>query len=126
MGAEVASGTLIAESLRRGEVLDAVPLTVRRVWQADVGDTSVAQPLTWTFIEFDVPAADAAVLADGLSRVMNPELGWYCDFRTPVETFVVFAGHVFRYPRADRSARVEAEAYARSRGVPESQLDWPE
>ena len=52
--------------------------------------------------------------------------GWYCDFRSPSETFVVFAGRVLRYPRGEKDGRAEAEAYARSGGVPESQLDWPE
>jgi hypothetical protein len=33
---------------------------------------------------------------------------------------------VFRYTRGDRSARAEVEAHARSVGVPEAQVDWPE
>ena len=42
------------------------------------------------------------------------------------ETFVVFAGHSFRYVRGDAEGRSQAEAYGRSVGVPETQLDWPE
>jgi len=52
--------------------------------------------------------------------------GWYVDFRSADETFVVFAGRVFRYRRRDKRRRAEAEAYARARGVPQAQLDWPE
>jgi hypothetical protein len=37
---------------------------------------------------------------------------------------MVFAGRIFGYPRGDTGSRVAAEAYARSVGVPESQLDW--
>jgi len=51
---------------------------------------------------------------------------WYCDFRTDEETFVVFAGRVFRYPRGEAESRAEAEAYDQFVGVPEAQLDWPE
>ena len=120
------SGALIAESLPGGTVLEAVPLTVTRVAREEAGDTTVGQPRTWTFINFEAPAGRATELAAALSEVLEPALGWYCDFRTDDETFVVFAGRVFRYPRGDRARRAEAEDYGRSMGVPEPQLDWPE
>ncbi len=40
------------------------------------------------------------------------------------ESIRVGADRFFRYPRGDRAGRAEAEAYARSLGVPDSQLDW--
>ena len=61
-----------------------------------------------------------------LSGALDERLGWYCDFRSATETYVVFSQRVFRYPRGDAPGREEAEAHARSVGVPESQLDWPE
>ena len=122
----MATGALIAESLKLGAALDGVGLTVNKVFRAEAGDESVGQPRVWTFIEFDVPDDDAAALASALSDALDPSLGWYCDFRSERETFVVFAGRIFRYRRGDRSARAEAEAHARSVGVPEPQLDWPE
>jgi hypothetical protein len=42
------------------------------------------------------------------------------------ETFVVYAGRVFRYASGDKAARAGAEEYGRSVGVPEPQLDWDE
>jgi len=39
---------------------------------------------------------------------------------------VVFAGRVFRYRNGDVAGRAEVADYARSVGVPEHQLDWPE
>jgi hypothetical protein len=119
-------GTLIAESLRVGAVVEGVPLTVRKVSRADCGDTQAGQPRTWTFIEFAAPAGHAASLATLLSVALEPTQGWYCDFRTSDETYVVFAGRIFRYARGDRVSRAAAEHHARSVGVPESQLDWPE
>ena len=50
--------------------------------------------------------------------------GWYVDFHTAEESFVVLAGRVWRYRTGDAAARAEVEAYARSRGVPDAQLDW--
>ena len=122
----VITGVLIAESLRTGARLEGVTLTVRRIARDDDGDTDAGQPLTWTFIEFEAPLGEADELATALSRSLEERLGWYCDFRSPTETFVVFAERVFRYPRGDQDGRSEAEAYARSMGVPEAQLDWPE
>jgi hypothetical protein len=117
-------GTLIAESLRVGSVLEGVPLTVTRVSRADVGDVHAGQPRTWTLVEFEADDDDAARLAKVLERVLEPG-GWYCDFRNDEETFVVFAGRTFRYPRGDESGRGAAVDYGRSVGVPVGQLDWP-
>ena len=119
-------GVLIAESLRTGTHLEDVALTVRAIARADNGDTDAGQPLTWTFIEFEAPLEEAEKLAAALSRALDKRLGWYCDFRSPSETFVAFAERFFRYPRGDKDGRSQAEAHARSMGVPESQLDWPE
>jgi hypothetical protein len=118
------TGNLLAESLRKQRPLDAVPLTVRRVFRADDGDPSAGQPVTWTFLEFEVPDDQADALASALADALEPG-PWYCDFRSDTETFVVFADRVFRYPRRDQSGREEAVAHARSVGVPEAQIDWP-
>ena len=120
------SGVLIAESLLTSCPLEGVTLQVRKVSRGDVGDVGAGQPLTWTFIEFTVEDQVLADLVEALSRSLDPAGGWYCDFRTTEETFVVFAGQVFRYVRGDVQGRAEAEAYGRSAGVPEAQLDWPE
>ena len=121
-----ASGILIAESLLKSSPLQGVTLQVCKVSRGDVGDVSAGQPLTWTFIEFTVENQDLADLGEALSRSLDPAGGWYCDFRTAEETFVVFAGRAFQYVRGDVQSRAEAEAYGRSVGVPEAQLDWPE
>jgi hypothetical protein len=115
------SGTLIGESVRVGAELEGIPLTVTRVVRARVAD----EPELWTFIDFEVAASRAADLAEALSRVLERDGGWYCDFRSDDEVFVVFSDRVFRYQRGDRVARSAVEDYARSMGVPESHLDWP-
>jgi hypothetical protein len=117
------TGNLLAESLRKEHTLDAVSFTVRRIFRADDGDPSAGQPLTWTFLEFEVPDDRVDAFAAALSDALEPG-PWYCDFRSDTETFVVFADSVFRYPRRDQSAREEAEAHARAVGVPEAQIDW--
>jgi hypothetical protein len=123
----VTSGTLIAESLRLNVALDAVPLDVVKVMRVGpLTGLAPGQPDVWTFVEFTVPDESAPVLADALAGALDPVLGWYCDFRTDTETFVVFAGRVFRYPRGDVLGRDAAATHARSIGVPPAQIDWPE
>ena len=118
-------GTLIAESIRVGAGLDGIRLVTRKIRCAAAGDVSAGQPELWTLIEFEAEEPDAGVLADALAKALDQRHGWYTDFRTPDETFVVYSGRVFRYPRGDSSGRAEAAAYGRSASVPEHQLDWP-
>lgn len=54
----------------------------------------------------------------------GPDGGWYVNYNTMAEAFVVFAGKVFRYPRGQVEGRRRAQDYARSIGIPEPQLDW--
>jgi hypothetical protein len=105
---------------------EGVTLQVGKISRADVGDVSAGQPLTWTFIEFNVEDQFLTDLVEAISRSLDPTGGWYCDFHTAEEIFVVFAGRAFRYPRGDVQGRAEAEAYGRFAGVPEAQLDWGE
>ena len=125
----MATGTIIAESIRMGATLDAAPLTVRAIER--VAPTNIAQgqrdagiPPEWTLLHFDVADADAGSLAEALAAVLG-DVGWYADFHTEQETFVVFTGRVFRYRTEDADGRAAAEAYAREHGVPDAQIDWP-
>jgi hypothetical protein len=120
------SGTLLGESIQPGMGLADIPLTVTNIHRDAAGDAEAGQPELWTFIEFRVAADHADELADALSRVLLRDGGWYCDFRSSEEVFVVFHGRVFRYQRGDRAGRAKAEEHARSTGVPEAQLDWPD
>src|SRR5436305_11827977 len=112
--------------MRIGPSLEGVPLRVESVYRVEAGNEALGQPRVWTFIAFDVPDEFAMSLAHALSDVLESTLGWYCDFRTAEETFVVFAGQIFRYRRGDSAGRAHAEAHAREAGVPEAQIDWRE
>jgi len=120
------TGVLIAESLRVGATLEGVPLTARKLWRIASEDTMAEQPSAWTLIQFEAAEADAPRLAAALAAVLDDAPGWYADFHSATEKFVVFPGRVFRYPRGDRAARAKAEAHARSLGIPDAQLDWPD
>lgn len=124
----MASGTIITESLRVGATLAGFALTVSDIQRLAPADISPEQrqagiPAHWTLLHFELPDAEADRLASALANAL--EHGWYVDLHTAAETFVVFAGRVFRYRSEDRAGRAEAEAYARTLSIPDPQLDWP-
>jgi len=120
----MAFGALIGESLRPGATIEPADFRATRIVRCESVDESAGQPRWWTFIEFEVADEEATALADALAEALRPDGGWYCDFHTGAESYVVFAGRIFRYPRGDASGRSAAATYARSVGVPEHQLDW--
>jgi hypothetical protein len=120
----VIEGTLIAESLRPGINLKNLGLMVCGISRFQAQGTTADQPGTWTTLDFEADEARAEELARAFAGALD-QPGWYVDFRSPTETFVVFPGRVFRYPRGDETGRAEAQAHGRQLAIPEPQLDWP-
>ncbi|MGW0230745.1 hypothetical protein ACWDWO_20725 [Actinopolymorpha singaporensis] len=120
----MAEGTLIAESLRTDCELDELDLTVHRIVRVDAGDPAAGQPALWTLLSFSLPDERAPRLAAQFVGALDVG-SWYVDFRTNEETFVVYAGRIFRHPRGDQAGEAAAKAYGLSVGVPAPQLDWP-
>ncbi|MEX1655293.1 hypothetical protein ABZ960_19265 [Streptomyces pseudovenezuelae] len=120
----VLEGVLIAESLRVGAELVDVPLQVTKIVRLEVDSAAAEQPQQWTLLDFAAEEGDAERLAEQLSACLAPTGGWYVNYNTMAEAFVVFADKVFRYPRGQVEGRRRAQDYARSVGIPEPQLDW--
>jgi hypothetical protein len=116
-------GTLLAESLRIGATIDDLALRVRRISRYRVQDASADQPDIWTALEFEAEESAAAGLAQVLADALD-QPGWYTNFQSPSESWVVFPGRIFRYPRGSAEGRAEAQAYGRLLAIPEPQLDW--
>ncbi|HEU5267681.1 MAG TPA: hypothetical protein VFU35_13320 [Jatrophihabitans sp.] len=118
-------GTLLAESLRLGVDLVVPGLRMTRCGRHDVSaSATLTQPKTWTFIHFEVDDDRVDELAASLSSTLLSDDGWYADFRSDREHFVVFAGKIFRYPKGDTAARDQVIRYGRDAGTPAHQLDW--
>ena len=116
-------GTLIAESLRVGTTLDSLRLTVRKISRYRARGTTPDQPDIWTTLDFQADEADAGGLAQAFAEALD-QPSWYVNFESPAESFVMFPGRIFRYPRGDQAGRAEAQAHGRRLGIPEPQLDW--
>lgn len=116
------TGLLLKESLQDERVLDLVRVAKIEVW--DVENAENGQPEQWTAVSFEGDGDRADEVAGALSRVIKPE--WYANFSTETHVYVLFENRVFRYAKGDKQAREEAQAYALSVGIPESQVDWGE
>jgi hypothetical protein len=117
-------GTLIAESLRVGTVLENLRLTVRKISKYRAGGTTPDQPDIWTTLDFEAEEALAEELAQAFASALD-QPGWYVNFESPAENFVVFPGRIFRYPRGDAAGRAAAQAHGRQLAIPDPQLEWP-
>src|SRR5215831_5967958 len=93
-------GTLIAESLRVGTVLKDLKLTVHKISRYRARGTTPDQPEIWTTLDFEAEETQAEELARTFSDGLH-QPGWYVNFESPAENFVVFPGRIFRYPRGD-------------------------
>ena len=119
-------GTLVAESLRVGGVLEDVVLIVHKIARDEVGSSDSGQPVAWTFLDFEAADEDADRLASSLQNGLDPRGRWYCEFASDTETFVVFADRVFRYPHGDPAGPGEAAVHGRSADLPVRRLGRPE
>jgi hypothetical protein len=119
------NGAIILESLSEDARLDNLALSIRELYRFRPPVTAPGHPPVWSVIEFEAPETSASPLAQALTDVLSEQPGWYVEFRSPTETFIVFRGKYFRYPRGDNRGRAEAQEYGRLTGTPESQLDWP-
>jgi hypothetical protein len=115
--------TLIAESVRVGTALPNLTLTVRKISRYQAQGTTPDQPRIWTTLDFEASEAEADVLTQTFAGTLD-QPGWYVDFHSPAESFVIFPGRIFRYPRGDKAGRAEAQDYGRQLAIPEPQLDW--
>jgi hypothetical protein len=116
-------GTLIAESIRAGTTLEDLKLTIRKISRYRAQGSTSDQPDIWTVLDFEAEEAGAGKLAQAFADALG-QPGWYVDFHSPAESFVVFPGRIFRYPRGDQTGRAEAQAHGRQLAIPEPQLDW--
>ncbi len=116
-------GTSLTESLRVGTSLENLNLTVRKISRYQVRDPAPGQPRIWCALDFEADDADADALARTFADALDRS-GWYVNFQSAAESFIVFPDRTFRYPRGDQTGRAEAQAHGRQLGIPGPQLDW--
>ena len=117
---------IIGESMRPDSSLANLRATLVQVARDTVTNAATNQPKMWTTITFDT-ALEPEQLAARFSEILNDRPAcWYTHFRVGHEMFVIFPHKVMRYPAGDKAGKKDAQDYARSIGVPGSQIDWEE
>lgn len=115
-------GDIIAESLADASTLETVTITSTRV-----------EPVTpahrtpwlkqWTLHTIEVPAADAARVADSLSQAFETaRTNWYIDFKNDATHYIIFPGKVFNVDRRQPEQYKPVVSYGARLGVPRHQL----
>ena len=94
MGLSCTGGVLIAESPRVGARLTGVPLQITELTRVEMTSTAGDQPRYWTLLYFTAAESEAPRPAAELAACLAPAGGWYADFHTATDTFVVFAEKV--------------------------------
>lgn len=114
-------GDIIEESLSDKSVLKDVNIISTRVEK--VTDEHQTPWLSqWTLDTIEVNDSEAANLAEKLSKTLDPEHGWYIDYRNDKYHFVIFKNKVFKIDRSKKSDYDEMVKYGLSVGTPDYQL----
>ncbi len=114
-------GDIIEESLKNKEVLAGVRIISSRVEQV-TAEHQTPWLSRWTLDTIEVSAGDADGVAQKLSTVLDPEHGWFIDFRNDEYHYVIFVNKVFKLGRSKKSDYEEMIKYGLSVGTPEYQL----
>lgn len=115
------TGLLLEESLTDISVLSLVTIVKIEKWDAD--NASSLQPKVWTAIRFEGEESKLSDFVDKLSKSLKPK-AWYITIKFGDKEYVVFPNKIFSYVVGDKKTKGEAQVFARSIEVPESQLDW--
>ncbi|OGC89069.1 hypothetical protein A3D70_01605 [Candidatus Adlerbacteria bacterium RIFCSPHIGHO2_02_FULL_54_18] len=115
------TGTLIKESLDKEDLWDSLPLTDFETEM--LKEHAPDQPSVWHLAQLNIEDVDIKKISKELSKSLKQGT-WYVDFSDRATVYIVFAGKIFKYPKGDLEKRKEAQAYGRSLGIPERQLNW--
>lgn len=114
-------GDIIEESLSNKDVLKDVNIISTRVEK--VTDEHQTPWLSqWTLDTIEVEEDQASSLAEKLSKALDPEHGWYIDYRNDKFHFVIFKNKVFKIDRSKKSDYDEMVKFGLSVGTPDYQL----
>ncbi len=115
------TGLLLQESLNDLSVLDRLRIVKTETWE--VANAAEFQPRVWTAVSFEVDDLQAESVIDALSHALKTP-GWYIDLRQADRVIVIFPEQVFKYRRGDAAGEAAAQDYARTSGIPLTQIDW--
>lgn len=117
------NGAIIEESLVDPEVLKYVHITKTDILPVTERHRTpwVKQ---WTFHFVEVEEKDAESIAEKISKNLDPDHGWYADFKNNKIHYLIYRNKVFKMDRSKKKDYEEAIAYGKKLGIPDYQLDF--
>ena len=95
-------GDIIEESLRNMEALKEVKISSTRVEKV-TSEHQTPWLSQWTLDTIEVTENEAESLAEKLSKALDPDHGWYIDYRNNQYHFVIFRDRVFKIDRRKKT-----------------------
>ena len=114
-------GDIIEESLKNMEALKEVKISSTRVEKV-TSEHQTPWLSQWTLDTIEVTENEAESLAEKLSKALDPDHGWYIDYRNNQYHFVIFRDRVFKIDRRKKTDYDEMIKYGLSVGTPDCQL----
>jgi len=116
-------GVIIEESLENKEILEELKILETKV-ESVTEEHKTPWLKKWTLDTVEIPEGRAVIMAEKISRVLDPEHEWYADFKNENTHFIVFRDKVFKVDRMDKEQYNEVTEYGISLGIPDYQLDF--
>lgn len=118
-------GVIIEESLENNNVLNDVRILSTKV-EPITKEHDTPWLERWTLHTVEVPEDRADVVADKISKALDPSHGgsWYADFKNDKIHFVIFRDKVFKVERGSKKQYDEAIKFGTALGIPDYQLDF--
>lgn len=114
-------GLLIKESIDNEDILDCLCVNKVELWKTE------NSPRYWTAITFSSNVVD---LAERFSKVMigseTNGVNWYVDFKKNNVKYIVFRGLILKYTIGNAEEKKQVVEQCKSKGIPDSQIDWSE
>lgn len=117
-------GVIIEESLADKAVLKALKIVKTEV-EAVTAEHKTPWIKEWTMHTVEIPPAQAARVAEAISRALDREHHWYADYKTETEHYIIYRDKVFHV--TDRTSQAQydaARAYGIALGIPDYQVDF--
>lgn len=106
------TGIIIRESIKDERLLK----------NFDVVNEQASDTSGWHIVNIRIPSPYIGLTLPSIQYELHEEGRWYVQLTNGMESIIVFAKKIFRFPRWDMAAREAAHAYGMRLGIAEKYL----
>lgn len=117
------TGVIIEESLDNKDALKGIK-TIKTEVEAVTAEHQTPWIKQWTMHTVEIPAEQAAAVAEKISQSLDAKHDWYADFKNDTHHYIIFRNKVFYIDRHRKEQYDEATKYGVSLGIPDYQVDF--